>query len=247
MSLVITVDHATLKDDQKSSPREQLPQPGALADRQQKVTDVTDDVVMGDDVGLGIKGDGKVSHEQVQGPGMDRTEVVISRPSVVSSPVSTNTSDDAMDVDQKTVETEKVNKNDTNVDDVDMDASSDEDEDQEKSKEMNTDSSSEADESSDEEDDSDEDQPQVASAVQEEKKPKPTMPTTYQMMDDIQEKPANSSAVDLEEANLQIPVPEQRKQANELVDPAKVCNKTTLPIHPSILQLALLLIRSGVG
>lgn len=245
MNLVITVDHATLKDDQKSSPHEQLPQPGVLADRQQKVTDVTDDVVMRDDVDL--KEDGMVSHEQVQGPGMDRTEVVISRPSVVSSPVSTNTSDDAMDVDQKRVETEKVNKNDTNVDDVDMDASSDEDEDQEKSKEVNTESSSEADETSDEEeDDSDEDQPQVEPVVQEQK-PRPTMPITYQMMDDIQEKPANSSAVDLGEANLQISVPEQRKQAKELVDPIKVCNKTTLPIHPSILQLALLLIRSGVG
>lgn len=214
---------------------EKLAKLDVSGDPQLAKTDAQDDVIMMDD--METKVNGPIStYQKPHTPVLDGVEAAASHVPAVSLPTSANTLEDVMDVDQKVNEEEKVNGNDIYINDVDMDACSGEERDQEEYKESSSESSNEADEISEEEEEE--------KNGEEEKQPEPehepqvldrkSLPPVPNMS--LGQIPPQTIAqnypkqhVAIEEANLPISVPEQEKQIKELVDPAKVCNKTTLP------------------
>lgn len=200
-------------------------------------SDVQGDIVMVDNMDTRVNG--RVdTYQQPRVPVLERAEHAASHVPAASLPMSADALEDAMELDQQVNEEEKVFGDDVYTD-VDMDTRSDEGGGQEEYKVISVKSNNEADGSEKQAGNEEETEPGQG--------PKPQvldtryLPTSIPVtsLEPILQKNVAAPKLpgkipSVEEANTPISEPGKRRHIKELVDPVKVCNKTTLPAHPFI-------------
>lgn len=180
------------------------------------------DIVMVDNVEIKVNGLVGIK-QQSQAPILKRTKIAISQ-----APV--DTLEDAMEMDDE----EETNGDDVYTD-FDMDAPTDEEESQ-KEIVVGTESENKTKEFST----GKEKQPGSGKAripdARHSRAPRQITSLEPLFQDVVAPDSLERNAV-VEEANVYTSVPEQGKRIEKLVDPAKVCKKTTLPAHPFLFLL----------
>lgn len=212
----ITVEQTTFDSNTTSFPGLQLAKPDVLEDLELEI-----DVVMTDNVETKINGL-VGTDQQPQAPILERTEITASQ-------VLTDTLEDAMELDQQMDEEGKVNEDDVYTD-FDMDTPIDEEGNHKEDIVISIGSRNEMEEIPIEE----EKQPESGKArILNARRLRTPIPMTSlePLQGVVAPKLLERNAV-VEGANIPTSVPEQGKHIEKLVDPAKVCKKTTLPAHP---------------
>lgn len=210
----IKVDQTTFDINATSLPGLQLAKPDGDPESES-------DIVMVDNVEIKVNGLVGIK-QQSQAPILKRTEIATSQ-------VPADTLEDAMEMDDE----EETNGDDVYTD-FDMDAPTDEEGSQkeifvcpesEKTKEFPT-----------------REEKQLGSGkaripdARYSRAPRQITSLEPLFQDVVAPDSLEKSAV-VEEANVSTSVPEQGKRIEKLVDPAKVCQKTTLPAHPFLFLL----------
>lgn len=181
------------------------------------------DVVMTDNVGTKVNGLVDID-KQSQAPILERTEIVTSQ-------VPADTLEDAMEVDY-----EEVTNGDDVYTDFDMDVLPDEEGTRKEEIVITTESGNKPEKPpTKEENQPGSGKPRISDTRHSQT---PIQITSLETLpqDVVALDPLENNAV-VEEANVSTSVPEQGKRIEKLVDPAKVCKKTTLPAHPFLFLL----------